>query len=179
MRERDKPGRFLHSVDIDGRGRQFIQSVLLDSIEGAILRSSLARASKACAIAEAIRYSRGYHWVGLYDVSSTYIIAVGWSGPIPPARPIVSRSRGLRGNAVKSGQSQVIQDVAQHPGVATTRISSRAKALFPVSVEGVVAGILDVENDRVNSFTVLDEEFLAGAAQMLRPFWRGLGSSEG
>ena len=139
-----------------------------------ILDGRLDRLARARAVAEALRHARGYHWVGLYDVTTTHIRAIAWTGAVAPAFPTFPRSQGLNGAAVATGRALVVQDVAKDPRWLTTFSASKAEAIFPVTVDGAIVGTIDVESDRVEAFTRSDEDFLAGAAIMLRPLWTGL-----
>src|SRR5215469_3419112 len=137
----------------------------------AILSGPLDRAAKARALAEALRQAMAYHWVGLYDVTSTRICAIAWTGAVAPAFPSFPRSQGLNGAAVDSAQPLVVQDVRQDPRWLTTFGTTKAEAIFPVTMRGSIVGTIDVESDRVGAFTAADERFLAGAAAVLRPLW--------
>ena len=137
----------------------------------AILADRLDHLAKARALAEALRRARGYHWVGLYDVTATEIRAIAWTGAVAPAFPNFPRSQGLSGAAVSSGQPVIVQDAARDQRWLTTFSTSKAEAIFPVTLHGVVVGTVDVESDRVAAFTSEDEDFLRGAAVVLRPLW--------
>lgn len=139
----------------------------------AILDRRLDRSSKAKAVAEALRGVRDYHWVGLYDVTVTQIRAIAWTGAVAPAFPTFPRSQGLNGAAVASGQALIVQDVAQDPRWLRTFSTSKAEAIFPVTVDGMIVGTIDVESDCVGAFTKADEEFLKAAAVALQPLWAG------
>jgi L-methionine (R)-S-oxide reductase len=105
--------------------------------------------------------------------SPRHIRAIAWTGTDAPAFP---RSQGLNGAAVASGRALVVQDVTQDPRWLTTFGTSRAEAVFPVTVGGAIVGTIDVESDCVGAFTKADEEFLAGAADMLQPLWEVRGA---
>jgi GAF domain-containing protein len=140
---------------------------------GSIIVSPDDRTSRARRAAEAIREARGYRWVGLYDVTDTEIIAVGWSGPVAPAFPRFPRDHGLSGRAVYSARPVVVQDVSADPRYLTTFGSTCAEAIFPVvsSSTGEVIGTIDAESDRTNAFTPDDEAFLSACARVLLPLW--------
>ena len=138
-----------------------------------ILGRPLDRSFKARALAEALQKSRAYHWVGLYDVTPTRIRAIAWSGAVAPAFPTFPCSKGLNGAAVSLGRALIVQDVTQDPRWLTTFGTSKAEAIFPVTLDGVIVGTVDVESDRIGAFAREDEEFLAGAAEVLRPLWDG------
>lgn len=136
-----------------------------------ILVGPLDRIAKARALADALLRARGYHWVGLYDVTPTHITAIAWTGERAPQFPSFPRSQGLSGVAVASRRALVVQDVTQDPRWLTTFTTSKAEAIFPVIVRDAVVGTIDVESDRLGAFTRADEEFLAGAAEVLRRLW--------
>jgi putative methionine-R-sulfoxide reductase with GAF domain len=142
------------------------------------LRSIIAapndRARRGRRAAEAIREARGYRWVGLYDVTATEIVAVGWTGTMAPAFPRFSIDQGLNGAAVRSARPVVVQDVSADPRYLTTFASTGAEAIFPVvsSSTGQVVGSIDVECDRTNAFDRDDDAFLLACARALLPLWR-------
>ena len=136
-----------------------------------ILERRLNRVAKARAVAEALQHAGGYHWVGLYDVNATHIRAIAWTGAVAPAFPSFLRSQGLNGAAVASGQALVVQDVTRDSRWLTTFGTSKAEAIFPVTLHGVVVGTIDVESDRVGAFTAADEGLLRRAAEVLQPLW--------
>jgi GAF domain-containing protein len=137
----------------------------------AILDDRLDRFTKVRALADALREARKYRWVGLYDVTATEICAIAWTGPEAPACPNFPRSRGLNGAAVSSGGPLIVQDVTRDSRWLTTFSTSKAEAIFPVTLHGEIVGTIDVESDRVGAFTSADEDFLRGAAVVLQPLW--------
>lgn len=138
-----------------------------------ILAESIDRTEKARALAECIRRARSYHWVGLYDVGSSHITAVAWTGQEAPAFPQFPRTQGLNGAAVQQGTPVVVQDVSKDPRWLTTFGTTRAEAIFPVraSDAGAVVGTIDVESERVGAFGEEDVLFLTAAARAIRSFW--------
>ena len=119
----------------------------------AIARASGDRRGKAREAAECIRAARGYHWVGLYDVTPSHITAIAWTGPNAPAHPTFPRAQGLNGVAVRTGAAVVVQDIRKDPRYLTTFGVTLAEAVFPVVAgEHGVVGTIDVESDQVDAF---------------------------
>jgi GAF domain-containing protein len=141
------------------------------------LRSIIAavgdRARMARRVAEIIRETRGYRWVGLYDVRASEIVAVGWTGAVAPTFPRFPVDRGLNGAAVRAAQPVVVQDVASDPRYLTTFGSTGSEAIFPIvsPSTGEVMGTIDAESDRKNAFTPDDDAFLSDCASVLLPLW--------
>jgi hypothetical protein len=69
-----------------------------------VLKGVGDRERKAAGIAEAIRRSGGYRWVGLYEVSEDEIANLAFDGPGAPDHPRFPVTRGLSGAAVASGK---------------------------------------------------------------------------
>jgi L-methionine (R)-S-oxide reductase len=135
--------------------------------------SSGERRSRAAEAAELIRAARGFHWAGLYDVIPPEIAIVAWTGPTAPAFPRFPIDKGINGAAVAARKHVVVQDVGRDPRYLTTFSATRAEAIFVVASPstGEIIGTIDVESDRVNSFTPEHEQFLAECAQVLTPLW--------
>jgi GAF domain-containing protein len=135
--------------------------------------SSTERSVKAREVAELIREARDYHWVGLYDVTRTEIVAIAWTGTKAPSFPRFPITRGLIGAAVASRRQVVVQDVTRDPRYLTTFGATRAEAIFVVAspIDGRIIGTIDVESERPNAFTPEDEAFLAGCAEALVSLW--------
>jgi L-methionine (R)-S-oxide reductase len=143
---------------------------VLDRLKG-LVNSPLPRIEKARELAQVVKCARDYRWVGLYDVTPEEVVAIAWTGSDPPAYPRFPVTKGLSGAAVASRAPVVVQDVTTDPRYLTAFGSTRAEAIFPVTVEGRVVGTIDVESDRINSFTPEDEQFLKVCTVILTPLW--------
>jgi GAF domain-containing protein len=140
-----------------------------------LANTKMERPLKARQAAELIRESGSYRWVGLYDVTSTEIAAIAWTGTEPPAYPRFAITRGLSGVAVATRQPVIVQDVTHDPRYLTAFGSTRSEAIFPIAAEdGRIVGTIDVESDRVNAFGPEDAAFLGRCAQVLVPVWTEL-----
>lgn len=138
-----------------------------------LVSAATNRTARARESAELIRATRGFHWVGVYDVTPTEIVAVAWTGANRPAFPRFPVTHGLNGAAVAARDNIVVQDVAADPRYLTTFGSTRAEAVFVVTsqTDGRILGTIDVESDRPNAFTTGDEAFLRSCAETLAPLW--------
>jgi putative methionine-R-sulfoxide reductase with GAF domain len=139
-----------------------------------LLGAPVSREEKARLLALLIQSERGYHWVGLYDVSRTHISAIAWTGDEPPAFPTFPITKGINGAAVAQRAPVIVQDVSADSRYLTTFGATRSEAIFPVLSNDLarVVGTIDVESDRVNAFGDADETFLTECAILSRPLWR-------
>jgi len=136
-----------------------------------ILVSSLSRKQKARSLALLVQVERGFHWVGLYDVSEKNISAIAWTGENPPAHPTFPITQGINGAAVAEKRPVVVQDVSKDVRYLTTFGQTKAEAIFPVFSDDKVIGTIDVEGDRVDAFGPEDVAFLIQCASFLAPLW--------
>ena len=61
-----------------------------------------SRVEKAGEAARLLSAWGPYRWVGLYDVSTTEIAVIAWTGPEPPTYPRFPITKGLNGAAAAS-----------------------------------------------------------------------------
>ncbi len=129
------------------------------------------RALTAKRIAEAIAAERDYRWVGLYEVTPTEIGMIACTGATPPAFPRFPVSKGLCGSAVATRSVVNVGNVQEDPRWLTTFGTTRSEIIVPIfsAVESRVIGLIDVESDCLNAFTMDDERFLNSCAPFLHP----------
>jgi putative methionine-R-sulfoxide reductase with GAF domain len=144
----------------------------LNRIKG-ILDSSDERRIKAERVAEAIRLSAGYRWVGIYDVGEREIANVAWSGPCAPTHPLFPINEGLSGEAVSMRDTVVSNDVVNDPRYLIAFGSTRSEIIVPVIMpsDGKVVGTLDVEDSHEDAFADVDRRFLEECARALTRLW--------
>ena len=139
----------------------------------AVLNHSLSRVEKAAKIAEMIRHSGSYRWVGVYDVGAEVVSIVAFSGPSAPTYPQFPITHGLTGSAIREKRTIVVGDVGSDPRYLTAFGSTLSEIIVPVMDEtsGAVLGTIDVESERKNAFSAEDQVMLEECARTARPLW--------
>ncbi|HEX9687801.1 MAG TPA: GAF domain-containing protein [Thermoanaerobaculia bacterium] len=123
-------------------------------------------------MADRIRETGGYRWVGIYAVGREEISVIGWSGPEAPAHPRFPKNRGLCGAAAASGSTVVVRDVAEDPRYLITFGSTRSEIVVPVKrATGKVVGLIDVESEKLDAFTSEDRRLLEKFASEVAGLW--------
>ncbi len=122
-------------------------------------------------LAEIVRRSGRFRWVGLYDVGPTEVEVRGWAGPAAPTHPRFARTEGLTAAAVASRQPVISQDVRDDARHLPTLEGTRAEAIFPVIGPSGVVGTLDVESANAQAFTVGRLRWLERCVDALGLFW--------
>ena len=140
-------------------------------------RQKQDRAHTAKAIAEVIRASGRFRWVGIYEVNlgNGIVSNLGWSGPSGPSHPSFPITKGLTSRAIATRKTVNVGDVASDPDYLTALATTRSEIIIPVlDVCGDrVLGTLDVESERPYAFGPATQESLESCADLLRQFLDG------
>jgi L-methionine (R)-S-oxide reductase len=134
------------------------------------------RAATLQGVAELLRSSGSYRWVGLYDVdhSAGVVRNIVWSGPGAPEYPTFSITKGLTSAAISSRKTVNVADVAADPRYLTAFCTTRSEIIVPVfdgTGESVV-GTIDVESEKLNAFPEDVQALLEACSIVIRPLWR-------
>ena len=130
------------------------------------------RGTLARELAQILRRSGRFRWVGLYDVRGDRVQVCGWAGPAAPAHPSFGRSEGLTGAAISSGRPVIVQDVRNDRRHLAMLDGTRAEAIFPVVTPAGVVGTVDVESGNAQAFTAERIRWLERCVDALAPFWQ-------
>jgi len=152
--------------------KQLARQALLNQI-AVVANGPGSRDEQAAAICRAIARAAGYDFVALCDVLSEEIAVIGWSGSTPPMHPRFSRTSGLSGAAVRSGQTQVVADVTQDERCITTSAATRAELVVPVvdPVTREVVGTIDVASEHSDAFGSEDRELIEDCGREILGLW--------
>lgn len=145
-----------------------------DELETAVCATAalrLPRSERAEQIADLIRAATGRRWVGVYEVTLTEVVNLGWSGPAPPTYPRFPVARGLTGAAVSTRETVVSNDVARDPRYLTALESTGSELIVPVIAGNRVVGTLDVEDERTDAFGDDDRRLFERLAGELGPLY--------
>jgi len=126
-------------------------------------------------VADLIKCSGDYRWVGLYRVDHALglVTNVAWSGPGPPKYPMFPIARGLTGAAISMGATINVGDVTADPRYLTAFATTRSEIIVPFfdrQAERVI-GTIDVESREPNAFGEEEQNLLELCAGVIRPLW--------
>ncbi len=102
-----------------------------------------------------------FDWTGFYRVTGPEVLRIG---PYQGGHGclVIPFSRGVCGAAARTGEVQLVDDVAAFPGHIACSSSTRSEIVLPVrSAAGALIGVLDIDSDRVAAFDQCDAEGLA------------------
>jgi putative methionine-R-sulfoxide reductase with GAF domain len=143
---------------------------LLEAVRAAA-EVRVPREARAQRIADLIRTATDRRWVGVYEVTSSEVINLAWSGPAAPAHPRFPIERGLTGAAISTRETVVSNDVARDPRYLTALASTGSELIVPVIVGDRVVGTLDVEDERTDAFSEDDRRLFERVAAEMGPLY--------
>jgi L-methionine (R)-S-oxide reductase len=138
-----------------------------------ILNSDRTRSEKARLIAEKIRTTKKYSWVGLYDVKEKEITIISFAGRSEPAFTSFPKDKGLNGRAVKEGKPVIVNDTLSDEDYLLTFSNTKSEIVVPVFAPGdnEIAGTIDAESETKDAFSKEDAGFLEECAAAIRVLW--------
>jgi L-methionine (R)-S-oxide reductase len=126
-------------------------------------------------IANVIRNSGNYRWVGLYDVdyAAQTVAVVVYSGPGAPEFPTFPITKGLTGGTIRSRMTVSVGDVSADPRYLTAFGGTQSEIIVPIfDAKGEhVIGTIDVESEYRNAFDQDTQSMLEECAKIIAPLW--------
>ncbi|HET90541.1 MAG TPA: GAF domain-containing protein [Chloroflexi bacterium] len=134
----------------------------------------IAAMATICAV---LHHKLNHHfWTGFYlaaqqdeqDTGADPILYVGpYQGPVACQ---VLRDRGVCLHCVRTQRPVIVPDVEQFPGHIACDSRSKSEIALPVTRDGVVIAVLDVDSDRLAQFDEDDVPALSQILSLLQPY---------
>ncbi|KOO08178.1 GAF domain-containing protein [Vibrio hepatarius] len=96
------------------------------------------------------------NWVGFYLMKEEQLVLGPFQGK--PACVRIPVGRGVCGTAVATNTVQRVYDVHQFEGHIACDAASNSEIVVPFSINGEVAGVLDIDSPEVGRFSEIDEQ---------------------
>src|SRR4029079_607103 len=138
-----------------------------------ILKSNNSRSEKARLVADKIRLTKGYPWVGIYDVSEKEIKFISCAGRSEPLIPSFPKDKGLNGRAVMQRKTVIVNDIDKDEDYLLTFTNTKSEIVVPVfdKTGKQIVGTIDVEGEKTNAFSDDDVKFLEDCAKKIAELW--------
>ncbi|EKO3416865.1 GAF domain-containing protein [Vibrio fluvialis] len=98
------------------------------------------------------------NWVGFYLMRDGELVLGPFQGK--PACVRIPVGRGVCGTAVATNSVQRVYDVHEFEGHIACDAASNSEIVIPFSINGEVAGVLDIDSPSVGRFSETDDEGL-------------------
>jgi L-methionine (R)-S-oxide reductase len=109
-----------------------------------------------------------YDWVGFYvlDQQKNELVLGSFVGK-PTPHTHIAVGKGICGQVAESGQTMVVQDVAQIENYISCGLDVQSEIVVPVMKDGKFVAELDIDSHSPAPFTPDDNEFLAKVCDLL------------
>ncbi len=117
-------------------------------------------------VSAALSAQFAFHWIGFYRVQGEELVLGPFQGPIACTR--IGKGRGVCGTAWARGATVIVPDVELFPGHIACSARSRSEIVVPCfDGNGVVAGVLDIDSERLDDFSEVDRIWLEEIVALL------------
>lgn len=107
------------------------------------------------------------NWAGFYRVSSGELVLGPFQGK--PACIRIALGQGVCGTAAASGQTQLVPDVHAFPGHIACDAASRSELVVPISRNGRVIAVIDLDSPEPGRFDEVDAAGIEALAAAIAP----------
>lgn len=119
----------------------------------------------------------GFFWVGFYLVKGDQLVLGPFQGPLACTR--IDFDKGVCGYAYTSRETVVVSDVEKFPGHIACSSAARSEIVVPFfNADGRVAGVMDIDSDRLDDFGDADVQGLNAVAEIVERVIRSHTNSE-
>ena len=116
-------------------------------------------------VAAAIKQTFGFFWVGFYLVKDDELVLGPFQGPIACTR--IALGKGVCGASWEREETIVVDDVDAFPGHIACSSLSKSEIVVPVTKNGNVVAVLDIDSDTLSTFDETDAHYLNNLCEWL------------
>ena len=121
--------------------------------------------AKLANVAAAIKQTFGFFWVGFYLVKDDELVLGPFQGPIACTR--IALGKGVCGKSWEKGETIVVDDVDAFPGHIACSSFSKSEIVVPITKNGNVVAVLDIDSDTLSTFDETDAHYLNNLCEWL------------
>jgi len=147
---------------------------LLTDVDRALAGRPSKNHSPLQEVVDLLYQARNYFWLGIYLACGGELVRQAFRGPAPPCHRF-ALGTGNVGAAAKTGIMKMVPDVSRDPTYSMCFVETKSEMVAPIRLATQVLGVIDVESDRLNAFSLKDRVLLEGVASRLARFLTGRG----
>jgi len=147
------------------RSKEEHYAILLPQLK-ALVEGEANLVANMANVAAAIKQTFNFFWVGFYIVDGASLVLGPFQGPIACTR--VALGKGVCGAAWEQKEPIIVADVDEFPGHISCNSGSKSEIVVPgMDGDREVKFVLDVDSDELNSFDIIDRQYLVEIANLL------------
>lgn len=109
-------------------------------------------------ITAALKMQFNWLWTGFYLVKDDELVLGPFQGPVACTR--IKKGRGVCGKAWQDAATLIVEDVTAFPGHIACNSFSRSEIVVPLTAQGKVIAVLDIDSDKLSDFDATDRKYL-------------------
>jgi GAF domain-containing protein len=107
----------------------------------------------------------GFFWIGFYRMMEGELVLGPFQGPLACTR--IPLDKGVCGACATRKETIIVPDVNQFPGHIACSSLSQSEIVVPLIADGEVKLVLDVDSERLNDFSEVDQRNLEQVMMLL------------
>ena len=120
-------------------------------------------------IAAVLKEAFGFFWVGFYLAKNGQLVLGPFQGPLACTR--INFDAGVCGHAYTTRETVIVPNVDEFPGHIACATASKSEIVVPIrGRDGRVFGVLDVDSDRLDDFSLVDGDGLSRVVKTIERF---------
>ncbi len=136
-----------------------------------LVQSESDQTANLANIVAALKEVFGFFWVGFYLVKNGELVLGPFQGPVACTR--IPFHKGVCGHAYTTAETIIVPDVDAFPGHIACASASKSEIVLPVKNQaGEVIMVLDVDSDKLNDFSEVDQKGLEKIVGLISEVWR-------
>lgn len=137
--------------------RAEIYSALLPQIE-AVTSATDDLIANMANVAAILMQAFSFHWIGFYRATGDKLVLGPFQGPLACVE--IPFSKGVCGQAARTGETVIVADVDKFPGHIACSALSKSEIVVPGVKDGKTLFVLDIDSDKANDFDATDKAWL-------------------
>lgn len=130
-----------------------------------LLENERDRIANMANISAVLKQTFDFLWVGFYLVKNRELVLGPFQGPVACTR--IKYGKGVCGTAWEKKQTLIVPEVLKFPGHIACSAFSRSEIVVPLSKDGEIFGLLDIDSDKTDDFNERDAQALEIIASFL------------
>jgi len=110
-------------------------------------------------------YVTDINWVGFYLMEAGELVLGPFQGK--PACIRIPIGKGVCGTTAERRETIVVGDVHQFPGHIACDAASNSEIVIPITKNGEVFGVLDIDSPEFNRFGALEQKYLEAVVKVI------------
>jgi L-methionine (R)-S-oxide reductase len=151
--------------NVSDTDKESIYKLLLDQLES-LLDQTLPLVTNLSNVSALLNeVLDNINWVGFYLLREDTLILAPFQGKVACTK--IPLGKGVCGAAAKEARTLRIDNVHQFPGHISCDCASNSEIVIPITINGKVIGVLDIDSPKYSRFDTLDQEGLEAVVHIL------------